>query len=189
MSISPPSLHSGNRAAQVLTAVRSMAAMVDGDLADFVAFVHPEAINREATAEPPAARAPGPEGFYATGQWLRSSFCELAFAIHDVVTEGDLVVVHATMSGRQTGDVVIYASDGTVERVFPPLGKSFAVTHSHWLRMRDGLVAEHWANRDDQGLAMQLGWVPPSPRYLLRCAASTRKARRSHSGGTGHSSS
>jgi hypothetical protein len=23
----------------------------------------------------------------------------------------------------------------------------------------DGLVIEHWANRDDQGMAEQLGWV------------------------------
>ena len=39
--------------------------------------------------------------------------------------------------------------------------------------MRDGLVAEHWAVRDDQGMALQLGWVPPSPWYLLRCAVAT----------------
>lgn len=160
-------------------AVRSMEVIVDGEIADFVALVHPQAVNQEAAAEPPAARKLGPEGFYATAEWLRSSFSELAFTLHEVVVEGDLVVVHATMSGRQTGDFVIYADDGTVERVFPPLGKTFAVTHSHWLRMRDGLVVEHWANRDDQGLAMQLGWVPPSPRYLLRCAVATRKARRS----------
>jgi hypothetical protein len=28
--------------------------------------------------------------------------------------------------------------------------------------MRDGLVVEHWANRDDLGMAMQLGWFDPS---------------------------
>ena len=37
--------------------------------------------------------------------------------------------------------------------------------------MPDGLVVEHWANRDDMGTAAQLGWVPPTPRDLLRMGA------------------
>ena len=36
--------------------------------------------------------------------------------------------------------------------------------------MRDGQVIEHWANRDDMGTALQLGWIPPSPVYLVRMA-------------------
>jgi hypothetical protein len=43
----------------------------------------------------------------------------------------------------------------------------------------DGLVIEHWANRDDQGMAEQLGWVPPTPAYLLRMAMAKRRARKS----------
>jgi hypothetical protein len=39
-------------------------------------------------------------------------------------------------------------------------------------------VIEHWANRDDQGTAMQLGWVPPSPWYLVKMALATRRARK-----------
>jgi hypothetical protein len=51
----------------------------------------------------------------------------------------------------------------------PPTGRSFATQQSHWLRLTgDGRVAEHWVNRDDLGIAMQLGWVPPTPAYLLR---------------------
>jgi hypothetical protein len=53
------------------------------------------------------------------------------------------------------------------------------VPQTHWLRIRDGKVIEHWANRDDQGMAMQAGWVPPSPAYLFRCSRATAKARRS----------
>ena len=60
----------------------------------------------------------------------------------------------------------------------PPTGKRFATTQTHWFRLRDGLVVEHWANRDDQGTAMQLGWIPPSLRYLVKMAAATRRARR-----------
>lgn len=185
MPTSTPTFAADSREAHVHTAVRSMEVMVDGTLADFAALVHPQAVNREARAEPPAARGVGPKAFYATAEWLRSSFSDMAFSVHEVIAERDLIAAHVTMSGRQTGDVVIYAEDGTVERVFRPLGKSFVVTHTHWLRMRDGLVVEHWANRDDQGLAMQLGWVPPSPLYLLRCAIATRRARRTATPATG----
>ena len=38
-------------------------------------------------------------------------------------------------------------------------------------------AVEHWANRDDMGTAAQLGWVPPSPLYLLRMARAKRRAR------------
>jgi hypothetical protein len=39
-------------------------------------------------------------------------------------------------------------------------------------------VVEHWANRDDLGLAEQLGWIPPSPAFLLRGAPIKRRLRR-----------
>ena len=158
--------------------VRSMQIMVDGDLDDFEAVVHPEATNREAKDEPPESRGHGPVAFYATALWLRSWFDDLAFEVHDVVAEGDLVVVHNTMSGRHTGVATIYGPDGGIEQAMPPTGKRFATTQTHWFRLREGLVVEHWANRDDQGTAMQLGWIPPSFRYLVKMGAATRRARR-----------
>jgi hypothetical protein len=74
---------------------------------------------------------------------------------------------------------VVYTDDGTVDSVFPPTGRTFAITQSHWFRMRDGRILEHWANRDDLGMARQLGWVPPSPAYLVRMALAKRRAVRS----------
>ena len=155
-----------------------MQIMVDGDPADFEAVVHPDAVNREGKDEPPECRGRGPAAFYATALWLRASFADLAFHVHDVVVDGDLVVVHNTMSGRQTGPFVIYGEEGRVEQAMPPTGRPFATTQTHWLRLADGHVIEHWANRDDQGTAMQLGWVPPSPWFLLKMAMATRRARR-----------
>ena len=152
--------------------------MLDGALADFADVVHPDAVNHEAKDEPPESRGRGPAAFYATALWLRSWFSELDFEIHQVVTDGDLVVVHNTMSGRHTGVAVIYGEDGRVEQAMPPTGRRFATTQTHWLRVQDGQVIEHWANRDDQGTAMQLGWLPPSPWYLVRMAVATRRARR-----------
>ena len=56
-------------------------------------------------------------------------------------------------------------------------GKTFASTQTHWLRIADDKVIEHWANRDDLGMAVELGWVPPTPLYLLRSALAKRRAR------------
>jgi predicted ester cyclase len=158
--------------------LRSMQIMVDGSLADFEAVVHPDAINREAKDEPPASRGRGPAAFHATALWLRDTFADLAFELHEVVADGDLVAVHNTMSGRHAGPAVFYDAGGPVRQVFPPTGRTFATTQTHWFRLRDGKVIEHWANRDDFGTAQQLGWAPPSPRYLARMALATRKARR-----------
>jgi hypothetical protein len=65
-----------------------------------------------------------------------------------------------------------------VDRVFPATGKTFAVTQSHWFRMAGGQIIEHWANRDDIGHAQQLGWIPPTPLFLLRMAAAKRRVTR-----------
>ena len=158
--------------------VRSIHTMADGPYEDFEAVFHPEARNREAVDEPPATRGRGPSAFYATALWLREAYSELRFDIHEVVAEGDTVVLHATMSGRHTGPFVGYDEEGRPEQAFPPTGKRFAVTQTHWFRIADGKVIEHWANRDDLGNARQLGWVPPSPVYIARMLLATRRARR-----------
>jgi predicted ester cyclase len=166
------------RDARADLAARSIAVMADGTLDDLRRVVHPQAVNREASAEPPACRGRGPEAFWATALWLRSAFSDLAFAVDTVLVDDELAVTHGAMSGRHTGDMVIWTPDGRVERAFAPTGRTFEVHHAHFLRFRDDLVVEHWAVRDDQGMALQLGWVPPSPAFLLRCALATRRARR-----------
>lgn len=87
------------------------------------------------------------------------------------------MVLHTTMSGRQVGPFVSYGEDAEVKQAMPPNGRTFAVTQSHWYRIADGLIIEHWANRDDIGMAEQLGWIPPTPRFLLRAALAKRRAR------------
>jgi len=63
-------------------------------------------------------------------------------------------------------------------QAFPAKGRTFASTQTHWFRVADGKVIEHWANRDDLGTATQLGWIPPSPLYAIKMMLATRKARR-----------
>ncbi|GAB2585509.1 hypothetical protein Aab01nite_52790 [Paractinoplanes abujensis] len=158
--------------------IRSMTIMAAGDLDDLTPIVHPQATNREGKAEPPACRGQGPAAFAATARWLRAGFADLRFDVHDTVAEGDLIAVHCTMSGRQVGDFVSYDERGEVAQVMPPTGRTFAITQTHWFRMRDGQVFEHWANRDDFGMATQLGWVPPTPAFLWRMARAKRRAVR-----------
>lgn len=158
-------------------AVDSIHLMATSDLTRFAEVVHPRGVNREAKDEPPATRGEGPAAFLATALWLQTAFSELAWDVHDVVSRGDVVVVHVTMSGRQTGTFVGYGPDGRPVAAFPPTGRTFAVTQTHWLRMADGMVIEHWANRDDLGMARQLGWAPPSPGYLVRMWWALRRAR------------
>ncbi len=158
--------------------VRATHMMADGTFEDFEAVVHPHARNREAIDEPPETRGRGPAAFYATALWLRDAYAELRWDIHDVVSQGDLVVLHATMSGRHTGTFLGYDADARPARAFPPTGKRFATTQTHWFRVADGKVIEHWANRDDLGTAMQLGWTPPSPLYMVKMLLATRRAKR-----------
>ena len=83
------------------------------------------------------------------------------------------------MNGRHVASWAVYDDDGAVDTVFPPTGKSFAATQSHWFRFADGRIVGHWANRDDIGMAKQLGWIPPTPAYLVRMARAKRRAARS----------
>lgn len=128
----------------------------------------------------PTALVPGAGSrrLYASALLLRAAFADIRYDIHHTIAAGNLVAVYSTMSGRHVGPLAGYTADGRLDGVFPPTGKSFAMTQSHWFRFQDGLIIEHWANRDDLGMASQLGWVPPRPGYLVRMALAKRRAKR-----------
>jgi predicted ester cyclase len=133
--------------------------MATGTFDDFARLIAPGARNREAVTEPPACREPGPAGWYATALWLRGMFSDLRWEIHEAVADGDLVAVHVTMRGVHTGRYTKYAPDGSLVVDRPATGRAFTSTQSHWFRVVDGQLAEHWANRDDLGTAIQLGFL------------------------------
>jgi predicted ester cyclase len=163
----------------ISVAVRSIHTMADGDPAAFEPLYHPLAVDRENRIQPPSSRIQGAGCFYSTALWLRAAFGGLRYDIHHAVSDGSLIAVNSTMNGRHTAAWVIYDEDGAVDTVFPPTGKQFAMTQSHWFRMEDGQIIEHWANRDDLGMARQVGWIPPTPGYLARMAVARWRARRS----------
>ena len=163
---------------QVAVAEAALHGVVGGTLTDLEAVVHADAVNREAIAEPSGARGRGPLAFFASGEWLRDGFSDLVWTTECSIAEDDVVVTYGTLSGRHTGNFVVWTPDETVERVFVATSRTFNVRQAHFQRIGDGLVIEHWAVRDDQGMAIQAGWIPPGPGFLVRCARATRRARR-----------
>jgi hypothetical protein len=122
-------------------------------------------------------RVPGPQGFWSTASWLRAAFAGLHYEVHHTLGEGDLLAVNATMCGTHTAPWVVYTRDGHVDTVFPPTGKSFRATASHWFRLQNahrGALGE--PRRPRHGPAAGLG--SPTPVFPLRMASAKRQARR-----------
>ena len=111
------------------------------DLAGHI--VTPDYVDHEA----PPGTPPGPEGANVVLRWLRGAFADLSYEIIDAFGDGDRVAVRLTTTGTHTGEFL-----GA-----PPTGRQFQIEAIHIFRIQDGKVAEHWAKRDDVGLAAQLG--------------------------------
>ena len=125
--------------------------VIAGGETDLVArLVHPDFVNEEAAAE----RRHGPEGLAATSEWLRSCFRDLSYEIHHVFVDGYMTASHVTMSGTHEGGLPPGA---------PATHKPFAVKHVHLFRFADDVsrAIEHSAVRDDLGMVMQFGLLPP----------------------------
>jgi predicted ester cyclase len=162
--------------APIALAVRGVHLMATGGRAEFEEVYGPTAVDRDNAVQPAGSRVPGPAGFWATALWLRGAVHDLHYEIHHAIAHDDLVAVHASMLGHQTGEWVFYTEDGGVDSVFPATGRSFVMTESHWFRVEGGRIAEHWANHDALGTARQLGWVPPTPAYFGRMAMAKGRA-------------
>jgi steroid delta-isomerase-like uncharacterized protein len=78
---------------------------------------------------------------------LRAGFSDFAFAVEDLVRDGDRVAVRVTVSGTHDGDFM-----GR-----PPTGRRFEVTSVGIFRENGGRLAEHWGVFDQLGMLGQLG--------------------------------
>ena len=120
-----------------------------GDLSRIDEVIHPEFINHEAAD----ARAQGPEGYAQTARRLRAGFSDLRLDVQDVIADGDRVAVRLMFEGTHDGPFLGMAATG----------RRVSAQHIHIFRVQDGLVAEHWACRDDAGAAR-----PPARRRSAR---------------------
>lgn len=103
-------------------------------------------------SSPPGAPQ-GLDDVTRTMHWLNSVFSDLRWEIHQMIAEGDTVVVHCTLHGKQTGDLM----------GIPPTGREIRQPYIQIVRYEDGKAKERWAVRDDLTLMQQLG-VMPDPR-------------------------
>lgn len=92
----------------------------------------------------------GPTSMRGTVEWLTSMFPDLHMTVEAIVAEDDTVAARVLAEGTQTG---------VVEGSPPPSGRRFSAQQTHWFRVRDGRLAEHWATRDDLTTMLQLGVV------------------------------
>jgi predicted ester cyclase len=72
--------------------------------------------------------------------------------IDDLVAEGDRVVIFITFSGTQQGALPAWN--------LPPSGKPFSVRAVHSYRVKNGMIVEHSAVRDDLSMLQQLSGKP-----------------------------
>jgi predicted ester cyclase len=103
-------------------------------------------------SEPGVVR--GPEHMRNVVAWLVDQFPDVTMKIESIVSEDDTVAVRVLSEGTNLG---------RLNGVVPPTGKRFSARQSHWYRVENDKLAEHWAVRDDLGTMLQLG-VLNSPR-------------------------
>jgi ketosteroid isomerase-like protein len=97
----------------------------------------------------------GPEHLKSTLRWLTEQYPDLRMNVEALVGEGDLVVARVLSYGTNLGKL---------NGVMRPTGKCFSSRQTHWFRVADGKLAEHWATREDLTAMLQMGIVKPPER-------------------------
>jgi len=84
---------------------------------------------------------------------LRQSFSELHFEVHEnvgVLVEGDLLALRTIITGTHTGDYAGVA----------PTGTPIQTSTSHFFRIRDDQLVEHWQVVDTYRILAAIGAIP-----------------------------
>ncbi|HEX2148919.1 MAG TPA: ester cyclase [Actinomycetota bacterium] len=87
------------------------------------------------------------EGQKTRLEGFRTAFPDVNLQIEDMVAEGDLVAFRFILSGTHRG-----AFQG-----IEPTGKTVSVPGLDLVRLKDGLLTEHWGGADLNQLKAQLG--------------------------------
>ena len=91
----------------------------------------------------------GIEGLKARVGGLLAAF-EPVFTLHEVIGEGDKVVVYWTNTGKHSGPFM----------GIPPTGKTVTISGIDIHKIRDGKLAEHWHVVEELQMMQQLGLIP-----------------------------
>jgi ketosteroid isomerase-like protein len=95
---------------------------------------------------PPEGKLFGPKEARETLPYIRSFSPDLRVELEELLAEGDQAVAWIRFTGTT------------------PTGRRVDFHHAQRFRLRDGLIVEHWAVRDDLRVMVQAGVVtPPGP--------------------------
>ena len=103
------------------------------------------------TEEP--GKVDGPKHMQSVVEWLIAQFPDVRMTIEAIASDDDVVVARVLSEGTNLGKL---------GGVIPPTGKRFSARQTHWYRVRDGKLAEHWATRAALTAMMQLGVLAPA---------------------------
>jgi predicted ester cyclase len=111
-------------------------------------FVAPDARNH--------GEVVGRQGFQFVWNTIATRSPDVKLEILTLVASDEWVVTRNLYSGTHAGVQGIPVDGGFLMGV-EPTNKRFSVQHIHMYRLQDGLITEHWANRDDISMMEQLG--------------------------------
>lgn len=114
----------------------------DGDLAGSGAYLAPGYLRHTGPGTEPL----DVEGQRRRLQSFRDAFPDVRLEIEQMVAEGDLVAFRFTMTGTHRGPFQGIA----------PTGRRITVPGLDLVRLRDGLLTEHWGGADLHTLRSQL---------------------------------
>ena len=104
-------------------------------------------------------RGAGRAGMQAMFETLYAVFPDFHYRLLDCTAEEDRVVCKVEMTGTHRGQPALRVAFNGMLHGVAPTGKSVKVLQYHSFRIRDGMIAEHAAVRDDMGMVLQLGLV------------------------------
>lgn len=140
------------------TILRQHEVLSSGDAAGAAAFFAEDTRNHGA----PVGRA----GVLHVLTDILATFPDWRFENEHLAAIDDEVVVRVIASGTHQGIGRIPVNGGLLVGV-PATGKPFRVQHIHWYTLKNDLITDHRANRDDIGMMQQLGLLPAVARYDL----------------------
>jgi steroid delta-isomerase-like uncharacterized protein len=100
--------------------------------------------------------AAGRDGVAMILQDVWATFPDFRLEIVDLVAKDDWVVVRCRESGTHLGVGKLPVNGGLLVDV-PATHRHFEVEATHWWKVRDGKIVDHYGVRDDLGMMEQLG--------------------------------
>ena len=104
----------------------------------------------EHTPDPSMGDVQGLEGLKKVMNTYHNAFPDMKSTILNIVADGDMVVIHYTMEGTNTGSM------GDM----PATGKAIDVNGVDVIKITDGKATDHWGYVQEAKMMQQLGMMP-----------------------------